>query len=340
MLLFRLWDMEKVIFIKINEVKEKLKNTLKEELKVFYEGEKIAIKLHMGEKGNKYYLKPELVKVVVETLKELKTKPFIFDSPAIYPGGRGTVEKYLKTAAEHGFTQESIGCPIIVSNEHITYKTQHLEAEVCKPLTEADGMLVLTHVKGHMCSGFGASIKNLGMGGLTIKSKTDIHTLPEPEFIGDCVGCGTCVKACPGGAIELKNNKAKFDYDSCWGCDICVEVCPSNVLKPKIASFDILLAEGAFAVIKSTKKSYFINVLKNITKLCDCASDPGAILVDDIGIVMSKDIITTDKASLDLINKKAGKDIFLEANKKSPLTHIKETQKLGLGNLNYKLIEK
>jgi uncharacterized Fe-S center protein len=254
----------------------------------------------------------------------------------MYPGGRNTVEKYEKTAAEHGFTEEKIGCPIVISNEFETIKTEHLNVEVCKPLIKADGLLVLSHVKGHMCSGFGGAIKNLGMGGVSKKTKSDIHNFANPVFAGDCTGCGTCVEICPVKTISLKDNKAHFNYSGCWGCGQCITACPSNVLKPKIASFDTLIAEGASAVLKN-RKAFFINVIKDITKLCDCCSNPGGIILDDIGIVMGKDIVAVEKASLDLINKKAGKDIFKELHTKSPLNHIKEAQKLGLGSLEYSL---
>ncbi len=327
--------MEKLIFFK--EIKENFSSILKDEFrKIFLEGEKIAVKLHMGEKGNKYYLKPEFVKIVVSVLNGLNIKPFLFDSLVIYPGGRNTIEKYYKTAAEHGFTEEDIGCPIIISNEFLNVKTEHLNAEVCRPLLEADGLLVLSHVKGHMCSGFGGAIKNLGMGGVTVKTKTDVHNFANPMFVGDCTGCGSCVKICPVHTISLKNDKAYFNYSGCWGCGQCITVCPSNVLKPKIASFELLIAEGASAVLKN-KKAYYINVLKNITKLCDCCSDPEGIVLGDIGILIGKDIVAIEKASLDLINKKAGKDIFKEIHKKSPLIHIKEAERLGLGDLNYEL---
>jgi hypothetical protein len=329
--------MQKVIFI---EKDEKIKDILKEQLKgIFQENEKIAIKLHMGEIGNKYYLKPDFVKKAVDVLKEIGCKPFLFDSLVIYPGGRDTKEKYQKTAAEHGFTEENIGCPIIIDNEFKEIKTEHLDTQVCKPLAEADGLLVLTHVKGHMCSGFGGSIKNLGMGGVTIKTKKDIHNFANPMFVGDCTGCGTCVKICPVKTISLENNKAVFNLNGCWGCGQCIVTCPSNVLKPKIAGFDTLIAESASAVLKD-KKAYFVNVIKDITELCDCRSDPGKIVLEDIGTLLGKDIVAIEKASLDLINKKAGKDIFKEIHKKSPFLHIKEAERLGLGNLNYEVIER
>lgn len=333
--------MAEIMFIEDNKIKERFSKILKKELKgIFQKNEKIAIKLHMGEKGNKYYLKPEFVKIVVNVLKELNYNPFLFDSPVIYEGGRNTVEKYYKTAEQHGFTEENIGCPIIISNDFEYVKTEHLNAEVCKPLIEADGLLVLSHIKGHMCSGFGGAIKNLGMGGVTIKTKKDIHNFANPIFVGDCTGCGTCVKICPVETISLKNNKAYFNLSGCWGCGLCIDACPSNVLKPKIATFDKLIAESAYAVLRNVKKAYYINVLKEITKLCDCCKDPKGIILEDIGILMGKDIVAIEKASFDLINKKAGKDLFMEIHKKSPLEHIKEAEKFGLGDLDCKLIEK
>jgi electron transfer flavoprotein alpha subunit/NAD-dependent dihydropyrimidine dehydrogenase PreA subunit len=44
-----------------------------------------------------------------------------------------------------------------------------------------------------------------------------------------CTGCGTCVFACPFGAIEVVDGKAKI-YDSCVDCGACVEQCPEDAL--------------------------------------------------------------------------------------------------------------
>ncbi len=331
--------MERIRFIEDKYVPSLFKRIAKEELsRHFFPNERVAIKLHMGELGNDYYLKPDFVKIIVDILKELGIEPFLFDSPVIYPGGRDTVEKYYKTAEKHGFNEDELGCRIVISNDSKLVKTENLCVEVCKPLIESDGLLVLSHVKGHMCSGFGGAIKNLGMGGVTIKTKRDIHQLASPVFVDECSGCGSCVKLCPVGAIKLKNKKANFDLENCWGCGVCIVGCPSNALKPRVASFDRLIAEGAYAVLKGIRKSYYVNVIKNITRLCDCAKDPGGIVLDDIGILLGRDIVAIEKASFDLINKKAGKDIFKELHKKSPFEHIKEAERLGLGNLNYELV--
>ena len=301
-------------------------------IQFFRPGEKVAIKLHMGEKGNKTYIEPAFVRAIVKILKDNNCKPFLFDSPVMYQGARSTPDKYLKTAEENGFLKESIGCQVIISNEFEYQITPHLNAEVCKTLIDADSMLVLSHVKGHMCSGFGAAIKNLGMGGVSTKTKADIHTFANPMITQNCTYCKSCVKACPVNAITAEAGNIRIQYDGCWGCGQCITICPSKALKPKVAPFDTLLAEGAFAVLSKVKKAYFINVMTKITKLCDCQANNGPIIADDVGYLASESIIHADKRALDLIIEKAGKNIFLEAHNKDPYASIKAMEELTLNN--------
>ena len=280
----------------------------------------------MGEPGNKHHISVNFVKMVVKVLKELDVKCYLCDSPVMYPGQRSTEAGYLKVAEKHGFKKTK--AHIIISDEPVPYKTDHLDVEVIRPLVKADGMLVLSHVKGHPCSGFGGAIKNLGMGGVTKKTKKDIHSGGQPEILDNCIGCGICAEHCFCGAIKIDSKKAHCDESRCWGCSICTDFCPEDAMKPKVAGFDILLAEGAYAVVKSSKKAFYINYLFDITKLCDCASDPGPIIAKDLGVLLSDDIVAIDKASVSLINQATGKKIFLEKNKKSPSRHIKEMERL------------
>jgi uncharacterized Fe-S center protein len=330
--------MQELIFIERDL--DKLKTVAEKELSsIFSNGEKIAIKLHMGEAGNEHYLKPEFVKVVIDVLKGLGVQPFIFDSPVVYPGGRDAPEKYLDTAKEHGYSEESMGCPITISNESINVKEKYLEYHVCKDLVDADGVLVLTHAKGHTCSGYGGAIKNIGMGALTKESKGDIHDAANPKIIGECVGCNACVKACPVQILSLEDNKIVLNNDSCIGCSICIQECKFDVLKPKIEMFDILLAEGANAAHKNFKKSYYINAIINISKKCDCFSDmsKNPIILEDVGILFGKDIVSIEKASLDLINKKYNGNLFLEHNNKDPYKQVNVAAEIGMGELDYTL---
>jgi len=326
-------SMEKITFLGEDKLNQ-FSNILKKKLTGFFpSGSKVAVKLHMGEEGNNYYLKPDFVKKVIDALKELNLKPFLFDSPVMYGGERDSVEKYYKTAEKHGFKDI---CPIVISNESVGVKTKHLDAEVCKQIYESENMLVLSHVKGHSCAGFGATIKNLGMGGVSKKTKKDIHAGGGPIIQDNCNACGICAEACSNGAITIQD-KAVCNHDSCWGCSICYYLCPNKAIKVKNATFDVLLAESAGAVIKNMKKVFYVNVLMNIAKHCDCWSNENEIVLDDIGVLLGKDMVAIDKASLDLINKKAGKDLFEEIHKKSPRYHIEAASKLGIGSLAYRL---
>ena len=46
----------------------------------------------------------------------------------------------------------------------------------------------------------------------------------------DCIGCGVCMRACPGKAIELVDRKPKFDYTKCIRCYCCQELCPQTAI--------------------------------------------------------------------------------------------------------------
>ena len=45
-----------------------------------------------------------------------------------------------------------------------------------------------------------------------------------------CIGCKKCEKACPHGAITVKNNLAIIDYEKCTNCGKCAEVCFSEAI--------------------------------------------------------------------------------------------------------------
>ena len=46
-----------------------------------------------------------------------------------------------------------------------------------------------------------------------------------------CVGCQTCIRNCPVGAISLKDGKAFIDQSLCIKCGACVEICPIKAIQ-------------------------------------------------------------------------------------------------------------
>lgn len=326
--------MSKVYFLKDFE---KLSVKIRGLLKDFYStNSKVLVKIHFGEPGNKFAFSPKNVEPIVRIMKSLKLNPIFIDTPVTYSSLRNSVDGYEEVVKKKRYDKLA---PFIISNNGITVKTKDFTAKVCKELVQAKNVLVISHIKGHACSGFAGAVKNLGMGGVTKETKSVEHSLSQPKFISECKGCGICANLCPAGAIKMVNGKVKINLDACWGCSICQIECPHKCLAPQKAYFDDLLAQGAAAVINNLpKKTFYVNFLKNITKWCDCEVNPRGLISKDIGILFSDNPIAIDKASVDIINQLNKKNLFLEINNKDPLLHIKFASEYTKKESNYELV--
>lgn len=329
-------EMSKAYYIK-DAASKQFEKVLEQQLKSKFKKEmKVAVKLHMGE--DKGMFSPILAQRTIKVLNNLGCKPFLFDTPVAYPGARATKEAYEKTAANHGFTQDKVGCPIIISDDYVVVKTKNMDLEISKDLIDSDAFLVLTHLKGHPASAVGGAIKNIAMGCVSPSSKKDQHTLGIPVVDGDkCTSCGTCEEVCAYNAIKVKD-KAVVNRDACWSCTTCVYNCPEHALTNK-ASFDALMAESANGVLKALKNKpiYYVNDARSITKNCDCFANPGIIIARDVGVLLSNDLVAVEKASVDLVKEQEGKDVFKGVHNHDPFIQIREAEKMGLGKEGYDL---
>ena len=302
-------------------------------------GKKVAIKVHFGEKGCETYIDPELVRKVYKSLKSLGKESALVECNVLYKGSRTTSRDHIRTAREHGFDM-----PIeILDGEH---GQDYIEVKGCKigkGIANYDSLVAVTHFKGHIATGFGGAIKNIGMGLGSRAGKLDMHSAMHPSIIDEkCVGCGVCVERCNANAIVIDGGKAKIDGKKCEGCAMCIAVCENKaVMVPwrgrTSEQLQKKIAQYASAVSSLFPRAVFINVLHNITEECDCMGIRQKPMMRDIGILASDDIVSADKASLDLADKFSN-GRFLRINPVNKEKQIELAEKLGLGSADYELI--
>ena len=75
-------------------------------------GDLVAIKLHVGELGNPYYVQPFFVHEIVRRVKELGAKPFLTDSNTYYMAQRHNAYDHMNNALMNGFNM----APFIVAD--------------------------------------------------------------------------------------------------------------------------------------------------------------------------------------------------------------------------------
>jgi len=303
-----------------------------------FAGKKIPVKLHMGELKNKYFPRPDFVKQVVDELKKVCADPYLFDTTVAYSGLRHSKTGYMKLAKIHGFTKKKIGCNVVIDDSGIPITMEDREYDVAEHLVNSTHIFALSHVKGHMATGMGGAIKNLGMGGVTKETKRRMHHGSRPLYHEDsCVYCGLCAEVCPFNAIKVEDGTWNQNMRKCFGCGVCVDACKNNAMEYKDADFQYVLACAAKACAQD-KNVIYLNELKRISKSCDCDPFAGPIICPDIGYLVSDDPVAIDKASLDLIHD-VKPDVFEKENKISPLKQIKYGEEIGLGSSSYELIK-
>jgi uncharacterized Fe-S center protein len=293
-----------------------------------FSGKPVPIKLHMGEPGNPYFLRPELAQLVVTEVRVAGGLPFLFDTVVAYPGERSHRRGYERVASLHGFTRDRVGCSVTIGDHGVRVVEADVALEVATQLHESDCMVVLSHVKGHIQAGFGGAIKNLGMGGVTKASKRRVHHMSVPVHDTEaCTLCGRCVPACPSHALTIEGGWG-IDRRKCEGCGKCVAACTSGALRFEVMSLARGLAISAMACVRN-KDVVYVSSLHNIAENCDCDPAPGRILCPDIGYLVGTDAAAIDAASLDLVDRIAP-EVFLRCTGVDPRAQVQYAVELGM----------
>ena len=350
-----------------NGLLDKLKRLIKKAgiENIDFDGKYTAIKMHFGEPGNLAFLRPNYAKVVADTVKELGGKPFLTDCNTLYVGGRKNAMDHIESAYVNGFSPLSTGCHIIIGDglkgtDEVYVPVEGgvyvKEAKIGRAIMDADVFISLAHFKGHEATGFGGTLKNIGMGCGSRAGKMEMHSAGKPHVEEElCIGCHRCEKICAHDAPQFKDKKASIDHNKCVGCGRCIGVCPKDaIVAASDESNDILnckIAEYTKAVVDG-RPAFYINLVIDVSPYCDCHAENDAAIVPDVGFFASFDPVALDIACADAVNAQPviSNTCLSEADHEGhdhfgamfPTTDwrtcIEHAKKIGLGTDEYELV--
>ncbi len=268
-------------------------------------GDSTVVKLHAGEGVNSNNLDPELIEPLVTEVKGT-----IADSLTIYPGPRRRVQlaKYKQIMSDRGYAAIA---PWDIMDEHGEisipvmggdFLTENLVGE---SFDSYDSYIVLSHFKGHSTGGFGGALKNMAIGFASEDGKSLIHSAGQAK------------------GKTFAEAKAMVNI---YGGD-----------------FQRSMAEAAKSiheyVASENKEIIYISVMNLITLYCDCYTNPGDPLMDDIGIFASLDPVALDQACVDFIYEAHDSNTAL-VNQMATLggfAVFEQAEKKGFGSREYQL---
>ena len=144
---------------------------------------RVAVKISTGEGGNTHYLKPTLIRNLVEEVGGT-----IVECCTAYGGSRQDVSKHWQTIHEHGF--DSIFAVDIMDEfgqMRIPVKDRsHIKYDIVGDhLANYDWMINLAHFKGHAMGGYGGVLKNASIGVASTAGKAYIHSAGYTDDASD-----------------------------------------------------------------------------------------------------------------------------------------------------------
>ena len=224
---------------------------------------KVGVKISTGEPPASNYLRPELIKDLVQYLNGT-----IVECNTAYGGSRASSAMHHQVVKDHGFLEIA---PFDLLDEEGTLELpisrgKHLKADYTgSHFTRYDSYLVLSHFKGHAMAGFGGAIKNLSIG----------------------FGSGNVDVEQSGKAIIHSGGKSAKNP---W----CGE---------QIAFLESMVEAAWVVCdsMNHYQNIAFVNVMNRLSVDCDCNGHPAEPDMHDIGIVASRDPLAIDQCSIDMV---------------------------------------
>ena len=276
---------------------------------------RVAVKISTGEGSNPNYLKPELIRLLVDTVHGtiVECNTAYGNAPADKQDERTTSANHWKVIERHGFTP-MFKVDIMDEGGEMRIPvrdTTHLKYDIVgSHMANYDFMIALNHFKGHPMGGYGGALKNLSIGCGSANGKAYIHSsgkmekldiarLWTPEFIGDQEGFLESMAAAA---------QAVTDY------------------------------------FRAKKGIIYISVMNNMSIDCDCVDHPEAVKLKDYGILASTDPVALDQACIDIINnmevtaENDPTDLLARIDKQHGIHTIEHAEKIGLGSRKYHIV--
>jgi uncharacterized protein len=358
------WNYENSVPGKLEALLEKL-----DLAKRFTEDDWVAVKTHWGSPGAFRIIPAVMLRKVVEAVQEAGARPFVTDTVRI----KGL--EYLEVANQNGLNHLSCGAPLVLADglygkDSILVKAGPLlgDIAVASVIHDAPAMVVCSHTKGHINSGYAGAIKNLAMGCVSGRHRDrgwqhgrgGMHRHGEKGLQWDggrCSRCGQCAEICPLDSIEFNDGEFTVDAETCWHCGRCSRVCQEGALTlpQDDETFMKSMAEAAAAVLSTfpeRTKVVYVNFLLHVQPECDCMPVADVPVIQDQGILVSDDLVAIEQASVDMLRKAPplpqsaaeglmlapGSDILGTLNPRPLQLQIDECERLGLGTRSYELV--
>lgn len=327
----------------------------------------VAVKLTFGEWGNLAFTRHQYAKVLCDYIKSKGGMPFLTDSNTLYAGYRNQALRHLDAAYMNGFSPLSTGVHVIIADglrgtdeREVPVRNGVLckTAKIGSAIVEADVIISLTHFKGHMFTGYGGVLKNVGMGAGSKMGKMEMHSSGKITVDADkCIKCGTCTKHCNFKGIVIENKQIVVK-DTCVGCGHCIAYCPKECITSEWSGapeeINIKMAEYTQAVLQD-KPHFHVCFVQDVSPLCDCNPGNDVPVVPDIGVFAGFDPVAVDQACIDAVNNaEIYHDSHLGKHAKDPAPHdigsmicpnsgwetgLEHAEKIGLGTRKYNLIK-
>jgi uncharacterized Fe-S center protein len=319
---------------------------------------RVAVKMHLGGGVGYTTIHPLFVRILVRKIKEAGGRPFVTD-----------LGWDVANASARGYTQEVVDAPLVAAaGQGDTYSYQKKvsldslkEIRIAGEIHDADVLVNFSHVKGHGACGYGGACKNVAMGCVTGGTRRDLHAL-EGGMTWDadkCTHCESCIRACRYNANKFNDQGVyRVFYHNCVYCMHCVAACPEDAITVDPHGFKTFQEGMALAtrVVLDTfppDAVFHINVLLQVTYLCDCWGFSTPPLMPDVGILASRDMVAIEKASLELTDADdvlpnslpKGRELgtkghlFERIHRKDPFVQLKALARRGVGTQRYRLVE-